>query len=372
MRKFVLWMMVVGLTGLMIVSISYAAHPYVDAARTFSAITGVSAGTKSLPTLTPAPSPTVDRRAHARPSPTPIPTAAPIKSPKNRVNFLILASDTDSKLGPTDTTLTNSSVGVWTNTQVMIFVSFDPVHKQAYVISIPRDLWVAIPGFGNNKIDTASGTSDIAGAINTVESNFGVTIDHYAWVGLNGFIKIIDSIGGIDVNVIHPMVENDFPDDIQQPNHPFAYRRFFIPPGPQHLDGQTAELYVRARHSDKLSDFGRSQRQQQVLLLIKQKLLRLLEAGDYNLLPLIAADLGKEAKTDLHIPELLGLGHSLLGLKASQIHRWVLTNGYTTDNPVQPLASGGTTDALEPNWDRIRPLFACVDSDQAISGCAGL
>lgn len=363
MRKFVLWLMVIGLAGLMAVSLAYAAHPYVDAARTISAITDQAAGTRSLPTLTPAPSPTVDRRAHARPSPTAIPTAAPIKTPKNRVNFLILASDTDSKL---------ASTGSATNTQVMIFVSFDPVHKQAYVISIPRDLWVAIPGFGYNKIDTASGFADIRGAINTVESNFGVTIDHYAWVGLSGFIKIIDSIGGIDVNVIHPMVENDFPDDIQQPNHPFAYRRFFIPPGPQHLDGQTAELYVRARHSDRQSDFGRSQRQQQVLLLIKQKLLRLLEAGDYNVLPLIAEDLGKEAKTDLNIPELLGLGHSLLGLKSSQIHRWVLTNGYTAPNPVEPLASGGTTDALDPIWERIRPLFACVDSDQAISGCAGL
>jgi len=363
MRKFVLWLMVIGLACLMAVSLAYAAHPYVDAARTISAMTGVSAGTKSQPTLTPAPSPTVDRRAHARPSPTPIPTAAPIKTPKNRVNFLLLASDTDSKL---------ASTGSATNTQVMIFVSFDPVHKQAYVISIPRDLWVAIPGFGYNKIDTASGFADVGGAIHTVESNFGVTIDHYVWVGLTGFIKIIDSMGGIDVNVIHPMVENDFPDDIQQPNHPFSYRRFFIPPGPQHLDGQTAELYVRARHSDSQSDFGRSQRQQQVLLLIKQKLLRLLEAGDYNLLPLIANDLGKEATTDIHVPELLGLGHSLLALKASQIHRWVLTNGYTTDNKVEPLASGGTTDALDPNWDRIRPLFACVDSDQAISGCAGL
>ena len=246
-----------------------------------------------------------------------MPTAPAIKTPKNRVNFLILASDNDSKLIAAGTNLTSTSV-VFPNTQVMIFVSFDPVHKQAYVISIPRDLWVTIPGYGDNKIDTASGYANIDGAIKTVEYNFGVNIDHYAWVGLNGFIKIIDSIGGIDVNVLHPMVENDFPDDVQQPDHPFAYRRFFIPPGPQHLDGQTAELYVRARHSDRQSDFGRSQRQQQVLLLIKQKLQRRLAAGDYDLLPLITQDLKSEAITDIQIPELLGLAHSLLGLKAAR------------------------------------------------------
>jgi LCP family protein required for cell wall assembly len=297
-------------------------------------------------------------------------TAVPIKTPKHRVNFLILASDNDSKMIPSNTKLSATS-GVFPNTQVMIFISYDPVHQQVYMISIPRDLWVPIPGYGYNKVSLAAGSANIQGAINTVQANFGVSIDHYAWVGLFGFIKIINSVGGVDINVIHPMVENDFPDDIDNPQNPYAYRRFFIAPGPVHLDGETAELYVRARHSDLLSDFGRSQRQQQVLLALRKKVQQRVDAGDLDLASVLAQDLKGEALTDMTIPDLLGLAHSLLTLPSSHIHKWIMNN-YTVDNPNERLPDGTTTDALDGNWDSIHALFACVDSDQAVTGCPGL
>ncbi|HWE60898.1 MAG TPA: LCP family protein, partial [Chloroflexota bacterium] len=209
MRKFVLWLLILLIVATMGGSIAYAVRPYVDAAQTISEITGVKAGTNAIPTFTPAPSPTTSR-SHPVSRPTVAPTAVPLKTPKHRLNFLILASDNDSKFIASGTKLSATS-GVFPNTQVMIFVSYDPVSNQVYMISIPRDLWVQIPGYGYNKISLAAGYGDISAAINTVEANFGVSIDHYAWVGLFGFIKIINSVGGLDVNAIHPMVENDFP-----------------------------------------------------------------------------------------------------------------------------------------------------------------
>ena len=365
MRKSVLWLLVLAIAAAMGGSVAYAVRPYVDAATAISQITGVKAGTRTVATFTPVPSTTTGTGVRVTPTamPTPRPTAIPIHTPKNRVNLLVLASDNDAK---------NSSTA-FPNTQVMIYLSLDPVQKQVYMISIPRDLWVPIPGWTTDKIDTATAYGDISLAIKTVEANFGVHIDHYAWVGLNGFIKIINSVGGIDINVLHPMVENDFPDDIQQPNNPYAYRRFYIPAGPQHFDGETAELYVRARHSDLLSDFGRSQRQQQTLLALKQKIEDRLKNGDFNLASLIVQDLKGEAQTDMQLPDILGLARPLLGIQRANIHQWVLTGNipYTHDQTLT-MPNGTKNDVVIPNWDAIRPLFACVDSDQASKGCPGL
>jgi len=371
-RKLVLWLMVVVLAATMGGSLAYGLRPYVDAARALQDITGQRAGMRTLPTSTPVPAATGATRSHPVATPTAAPTAVALRTPEHRLNFLILGSDSDAKFIASGTKLTTSSV--FPNTQIMIFVSYDPVHQQLYMISIPRDLWVQIPGYGYNKISLAAGYGNITAVINVVQASFGVSIDHYGWVGLFGFVKIVDSLGGIDINVAHPMVENDFPDDIDNPRNPYAYRRMFIAPGPQHLDGETTELYVRARHGDASGDFGRSQRQQQVLLALKRKVQRRIGAGDFDVGSILAQDLRGEALTDMTIPELLSVAHSVLGLPSGHIHRWVLspTAGYTTENNKEQLATGGVTDAVDPNWGRILPLFACVDSDQAARGCSGL
>ncbi len=368
MRTFVFWLLVIIVVLPIAGSVAYAVRPLVDAAQVVSNITGVSAGSTGVVTPTPHAS------RDPRPSPTPAPTSPPIVSPHGRVNFLLLASDNDSKKvilnGFAGETLTNA---VFPDTQSMFFVSFDTTTKQLYMISIPRDLYVTIPGYTSDKVDTASAYGNIAGSIKTVETDFGVHIDHYIWIGLQGFINVINSVGGLDVNVIHPMVENDFPDDIEQPNNPFAYRRFYIPPGPQHMDGETTELYVRARHSDGLGDFGRSQREQQVLLLIKQKLQEKVDAGDFDLASIVAQDMQHEAQTDLTLPDILGFARSILGLKSDQIHRWVLTDtsGYDTERTIT-MPNGTPNDVLIPTWNKILPLFACVDSTRAAGGCPGL
>jgi anionic cell wall polymer biosynthesis LytR-Cps2A-Psr (LCP) family protein len=139
------------------------------------------------------------------------------------------------------------------------------------------------------------------------------------------------------------------------------------------MDGETTELYVRARHSDVQGDFGRSQRQQQILLLLKQKLQEKVDQGDFNLAGIVAQDMKHEAQMDLSLPDILGLARSVLGLQSSQIHRWVLTNtsGYDTERTIT-MPNGTPNDVLIPNWNKILPLFACVDSTRAAGGCPGL
>ncbi|MDB5076267.1 MAG: LytR family transcriptional regulator [Chloroflexi bacterium] len=349
MRRFIYWTFVLGVTAALAGAIAYAARPWYDAARVVANVTGQTLPTSPKPTFTPVP-PKTRTSAHASPTP----TIAPLKSPSGRVNYLLLASDNDAK----------KHQGAAPDTQVIIFVSFDTVRKQIYMVSIPRDLWVPIPGFQtNNKIDTAPEYGGLATVRSAVEANFHVTINYYAWVGLKGFVNIINSLGGVDIVVSHPMVENDFPDDLNPAGPTYAIRRFFIPAGPQHLDGVTALEYVRARHADLIGDFGRSQRQQQVLLQIKHKM----KSMDIGTVPSIVQDLSGEFSTDLSMPTVLSLASSVLSIDSKSIHHYYLdqTHGYTSNQK----SPDGQQDILVGTWPKINALFQCIMSDKAYLGC---
>src|SRR5207302_9378370 len=129
-------------------------------------------------------------------------------------------------------------------------------------------------------------------AIATVEQDFGVHVDDYIWVGLLGLIRLIDAIGGIDVVTSNPVLDDYYPADVYG-NWPYGYERIAVLAGPQHLDGLHAMQYVRSRHGDLQSDLGRSQRQQQLLIAIRQKA-RQLSPED---LPALSAALGGELTT---------------------------------------------------------------------------
>jgi LCP family protein required for cell wall assembly len=184
-------------------------------------------------------------------------TPTPSAAPGAPFTVLLLGSDDDGK---------NASP----LTQSMILVRVDPVSKHVTMLSIPRDLWVPLSVGGSAKIDAAYAYGGPAAAIATVQRNFHVHIDEYAWVGLQGLIKLIDRLGGIDLFVTNPVLDDEYPDDINS-GFLYGYRRVAVLPGAQHLDGSNALQYVRSRHNDINGDFGRSARQQQVLLAIKAK-----------------------------------------------------------------------------------------------------
>lgn len=157
-------------------------------------------------------------------------------------------------------------------TDTMIAATLDPVTLEAGVLSIPRDLWVEIPGYTHNRINTAHYIGDYdeypgggpALAVETVEHNLGFEIDYYVRVNFQAFIDLVDEIGGIDVNVEETI------DDPLYPDANYGYDPLYIEAGERHLDGELALKYARTRHTSN-GDFDRARRQQQVILAILEK-----------------------------------------------------------------------------------------------------
>jgi LCP family protein required for cell wall assembly len=266
-----------------------------------------------------SPSPTQD-------SPSPV-------APSGAFTGLLLGSDDDSKFSA-DHVLTQS----------MILVRVVPSTKQVTMLSIPRDLYVHLSTGGYGKIDGAYSYGGPGAAIATVAENFGVRINDYIWVGLLGLIKLIDAVGGVDVVTSHPVLDDYYPADVFS-RYPYSYERVAVLAGPQHLDGLHAMQYVRSRHGDLQSDFGRSQRQQQVLMALRQKAKQLSPED----LPAVSAAIGNEMKTSISISEVA----SLLPLAASfdnpdQIRQVFLLPPYTH--------GGGPGGSVTANWSLILPL----------------
>ena len=258
---------------------------------------------------------------------TPIPAAAP-GAP---FTVLLLGSDDDGK---------NKSP----LTQSMILVRVNPASKHVTMESIPRDLWVALWTGENAKIDAAYAYGGAAAAIATVERNFHVHIDEYAWVGLNGLIKLIDLLGGVDVFVTNPVLDDAYPDDING-GFLYGYKTVAVLPGAQHLDGTRALQYVRSRHNDINGDFGRSARQQQVLLAMKVKA-STLNAAD---LPDIVNALKGNFKTSMGLDRVRSLLSVASGFDLANVKQIVLYAPLYTN--YGPQISGQSV--IYPHWNEI-------------------
>ena len=243
-----------------------------------------------------------------KPLATPAATPPPLDS-KQRVNILLLGSDNDQKFAQ-DAVLS----------QTMIVVSIDPAKRQVTLLSLPRALWVAIPGHARAKIDLAYAEGGAPLARATVEKAFRIPIHYYAWIGLNGLVKVVDRLGGVDVDVLHPVLDDNYPNDFS--NSGYGTERVYLAAGPQHLDGRHTLQYVRSRHGDLLSDFGRSVRQQQVLLAMQQR-----TAGMdlVTALPSFARDLNGRVKTDLDLVRLTQLMLFMRGLRAGDVRQAFIT-----------------------------------------------
>lgn len=249
-----------------------------------------------------------------------------------RVNILLLGSDTDEK--PVSATNAHSLWGQNREylAQTDIVISIDTTTHEVDMLSFPRDYWINIPGHGMGKLDQAFSEGGGVGRDYTLpgvdttrqvfQHDFGIPINFYAWVGLDGFIKVVNTVGGVDVNVTHPIVDEKYPDDVGNTrDNPFAYKGIYIPDGPQHLDGASALEYVRSRHADLAGDFGRSARQQQVLTALK---LKLNNPNVLHELPQLAKDLNGSVFTDMDLNKVFDLMRWARGLNSSQIQHKAL------------------------------------------------
>ncbi len=182
----------------------------------------------------------------------------------SRVNILVLGID--QRAGMTDPARTDT----------MLLFTLDRQAHTAGMLSINRDLWVKIPGGQREgKINTAHFLGEVervpgggpALAMQTVQAAFDVPVQYYIRLNFSAFEQLIDLIGGIDLNVEQSIDDPDYPDA------GFGYEPFHIDAGWQHLDGRTALKYARTRATPG-SDLDRVKRQQQVIMAVRDKLLK--------------------------------------------------------------------------------------------------
>lgn len=216
------------------------------------------APTPFLPAL-PTPSPVAQVAATEPPvaivpTPTPLPTEGSHVTdyPQTRTNILLLGSDWRPAGGY--------------RTDVIVLVSISPNTGAISMISFPRDLYVYIPGIGDQRINTAQEFGGFALTQATFEQNFGIHVDYYVITNFAGFQSLVDTLGGIEINAAKSLSDRcDLPQAVDG--------GCFIEPGYHTFDGQTALWYVRSRYSS--SDFDRTRRAQEVLLGVFHKLMSL-------------------------------------------------------------------------------------------------
>jgi LCP family protein required for cell wall assembly len=216
-------------------------------------------------------------------------------------------------------------------TDTVILASLKPSTGKVALVSIPRDLLIDTPDYGQIKLNAVdayadaqvknSGPAAEAAALSAV---LGQPIDYWARLDFNGFKKMIDAIGGVDVTVDRSFTDNQFP--ISDTSD--GVKTVSFTAGPQHMDGQRALDFTRSRHGDngEGSDFARSKRQEKVILAVREKLL----AAGTLLNPFTMDSLYETVKgsllTNLQTWEAIRLAQTISGLKTSDISLSVMSD----------------------------------------------
>ncbi len=312
----------------------------------------------TVPLSVPAISSLFDATAHTEPTPVPLaapvqvpvyqqqeqPVAIPLPTPPpyERVNILLLGVDRrPQEQGPP-------------RTDTLLVVSIDPKTKDVSMLSIPRDLWVPIPGYNiNAKINQVYSIGELRGypgggpalLKKTVSALIGYPIHYYAMVDFNGFRTLIDLIGGIEVCVPYTIHDEKFPTD------DYGYETLHIEAGCQQMDGDLALKYVRTRHAD--SDYARARRQQQVLLAVRDKVLQARMLPTLILrAPQILRNLSGSVETDMPLDKIIALARLTPDIDPDRIRREVIDNRYGEET----FAANGAW-ILVPDREKLRPVF---------------
>lgn len=253
-------------------------------------------------------------------------------------------------------------------TDTMILLTLDPLSKTAGMLSIPRDLYVSIPGFEYDRINTAYRQGEIFQypgnpgggpglAMATVEQLLGVEIDFYAQVDFYAFARMIDEIGGLKLEITEP-IEVD-PIGERPPR--------VLEPGVVTLPGDIALAYARARKTDG-GDFDRARRQQQVILAIRDRIL------EYQLIPTLIAkapilynELSQGVNTNMTLDQAIRLG-----LLAKDIPEENIRRGVIGEEHIVFFTTPTGDQVLKPRPDAIREVrdyvFGTVDLSSPLAG----
>lgn len=187
-----------------------------------------------------------------------------------------------------------SSEGEVPRSDTMLVASLDPVKKKIYMFSILRDTYVSIPGYNKDRINTAI-THGANTAMQTVSDLLGIPIQYWVYTDFQGFIKLVDAIGGVDYEVEKNMVYKTKADG---PEYDIDLKKGF-----QHLDGNKALQYVRFRH-DATSDFTRTERQRGLLKAVADKMI---STTSILKLPTILSEINPYVDTNLTVSDMVKL-----------------------------------------------------------------
>jgi LCP family protein required for cell wall assembly len=236
-------------------------------------------------------------------TPEPNPVELPSPEPGGRINFLLIG--VDARPGELSA-----------RSDTIIFGSIDLDKKQVYFLSIPRDSLVEIPGNGQDKINAAHAYGGIPLLIETVSQLLNRPIHYYAELDFQGFVKVIDILGGIDFNIEERMY--------------YPWENIDLYPGLQHLDGEQALAYVRYRGYPE-GDIARVEKQQAFLRAIIEQHFNL---GNVSKIPIIFQEITSYLRTNLPLEKALELAKALSNLKMKDIRTEVLPGNFLTINEI--------------------------------------
>lgn len=266
-------------------------------------------------------------------------------------------------------------------TDTILLASYQPSTGKVGLLSIPRDMAVTIPGYGERKINGANAYGEAAAsgsgprlASTVVEQTFGQPVDYYVRVDFDGFAKLIDTLGGLDVYVDHSFVDVNYPilgkedtncgsvetaspgaESAMQPVYGCRFESLSFREGWNHMDGSTALKYVRSRHgtNGEASDFARSRRQQKIILAVKDKVLSAGTLLNPVRLNELRDTLQKNIATNFETWELLRLAQVFNGFDTSKLSTRVLDA--SDDSPLYATSLNGAY-VLLPKNDDWRPI----------------
>jgi LCP family protein required for cell wall assembly len=243
--------------------------------------------------------------------------------------------------------------GPW-RTDTMMVLTLDPVTMSAGMLSIPRDLWVTLPGYDEqNRINNAHFYGDALGypgggpglARDTVTWNLGVPVHFYVRINFTAFETLIDEIGGIDIYIPQTI------DDPYYPDEGYGYDPFYLKAGWQHLDGKTALRYARTRVTFG-GDFDRGQRQQAVIMAVRDRVIKLDQLPRLiTRAPTLLKALGDALRTDMSLEQAVQLAQLAAEIDPQQIVTAVIDHNYTSAWETPDGAQ-----VLVPNREAMREL----------------
>lgn len=213
--------------------------------------------------------------------------------------------------------------GYLTRTDSVMVMNVNPGRAHVALLSIPRDVFIEVPGYGAQRINTINvlGEQDNPGTgpelvKASLRQSFGIETEHYIRLDFNAFIELVDAVGGVDIDVPAAL------EDYAYPTMDGGTEQIRFEPGRQHMNGETALKYARTRHQD--DDYRRAERQQQVVDAVIRKLTNPLHIARW---PLVLNVLREHVDTDMNLIDMLRSGPGII-LGWSGRERLVLDRDY--------------------------------------------